>query len=324
MKNKIFAIVIAILFVLTVAPIDALAKGFSGGGGGGFSGGKSFSSPSPSRSFSSPSPSKSYSAPSHSSPSSPSRSYSTPSAPSTPTPPRQFTTPSTPTPKASTPSAPSVIPFSPTKDQPTLAPKPPKSGDLGSLDTKGARNQKLAESKKAFETANPAKQPKQSYESLKKDLNFQKMENRQLRQQQNFSGHYNQPVPQQHSHYNDGFNIWFWLWLLDRPRSDRDTWVYNHKDQMDPARYAELKKNDTDLENRLKALEDQGVKKDSSYAPKGIDRDLMYSDEHVKKAYEDKTKSGFPWMWFLVGLIIFGVIYLVFFTKWNVKKKGSY
>ncbi len=187
-----------------------------------------------------------------------------------------------------------------------------------------AHSQKMEESKKQFQTSQPkpktdSYQHKPSYNDLKQGLNYQKMENRSLRQQQTLGGYYNHPAPT--IVYRDNFNIFFWLWLLDRPTRERDTWAYNHRDQMDPARYEELKRNDKDLERRLQELERQGVKKDSLYVPAGIDRDLMYSDEHVKKAYEEKTASGFPWLWVFVGLALAGCVYLVFYAK-LFRKRG--
>ncbi len=315
-KQKIFAIAVAALFVLTFSPFNVFAKGggFSGGGGRSFGGGSSFGG---GRSFGgshSSSPSRSYSTPSHSSPSSPSRSYSTPSVPSTPSPSRQFSTPNL--------KSPSI----PAREQSLPTPRSPELGKGKSgIDSGAQKAQKMAESKKSYDAAHPKEISRPSYSNLKKELNYQKMENRQLRQQQAFGSYYGRPVPQYYYGYHDSFgNVWFWLWLMDRPMHQRDTWVYNHRDQIDPARYEEMKKKDADLENRLKALEAQGVKKDPSYVPQGIDRDLMYSDEAVKKAYEEKTKSGFPWGWVLGIALLIGLVYLIFFVRWNIKKKRGF
>ena len=102
---------------------------------------------------------------------------------------------------------------------------------------------------------------------------------------------------------------------MDRPRADRDTWVYNHRNEIDPARYEELKRKDADLEQRLKELEAQGAKKDPSYVPPGIDRDQMYSDDYVQKAFDEKNKSHFPWGWVIGIVVVLGVTYLVFFAR---------
>jgi ribosome biogenesis protein Nip4 len=73
-----------------------------------------------------------------------------------------------------------------------------------------------------------------------------------------------------------------------------------------------------DLETQVKALEDQKAAKDPSYAPKEIDKDLMYSDDYVKDVQKDS--GDFNWfLWLLVfpvslGLLGWGV-YAVFFKK---------
>lgn len=154
---------------------------------------------------------------------------------------------------------------------------------------------------------------------LKRDLSYERMQNRELRRQQTFGGYYGRQTP---CCYSDPFgNMFFWLWLMDRPRQDRDTWVYNHRDEMDPARYEELRRKDTDLDRRLKELEAQGVKKDPSYIPSGVDRDLMYSDDHVKNVYKNAHTSSFPWAWIFGIVIILGLGYLIFFVRFNVRRK---
>lgn len=286
LRSKSIAILLAFFFIAFL-PSGLLAKGGGGGGGGGRSfGGGSRSYSSPSRSYSAPSRS-------YSSPSSPSRSYSSPSTP-TPSPSTKpdYTAPSTPKPKTD-------------------------------FDSAARQAQQRQESKKSFDTAKAERAPKQVASSgytakdqrirdLRRELNYQKMENRSLRQQQTFGGYYGRSTSY---HYNDGFNIWFWLWLMDRPHHERDTWVYNHRDQMDPARYEELKRNDKDLENRLKALEEKGVTKDPTYTPSGIDKDLMYSDEKVAEVYKEANTSKFPWGWLGLGLLAVGLIYLMFFAR---------
>lgn len=307
MKNawKVIAGSIALLFSLSLLPIDALAKG-----GGGFSSGsgRSFSSPSrssstPSRSFS-PSPSRSYSTPSPS----PSKTYQSPS-PST-SPGRTYTTPP----------APSRTP-SRQYDAPSATQSPKSTYDSGA-----SRALKQQESRKTFERSNPpsttatSAAPKSDYErqrtrDLKRELNHEKIQNRRLRQEQRYSSYYGRPTP---CCYNDGFNVFFWLWLLDRPNHQAE-WAYHHRDQIDPNRLEELRRKDADLDRRMAELETRGVKRDSSWTPSEFqgDKDLMYSDEKVQKLYEEKQTSGFPWFWVLVGLATLGLLYLVIFKiRW--------
>lgn len=279
MKKVIRFFPIALAFVLVVALIP---PDVLAKGGGGFSGGgRSYSSPS--RSYSSPSPSRSYSAPSMPSTRSPSRSFSTPSVPSSP--PKQSVTP----------------------------PKTDYNSGAG-------RALERTQSQKKFESTQPKTDAndysRQRIKDLRHDLSYERMQNRELRNRQTFGRYYGQTTVYR---YNDGFNVFFWLWLLDRPRNDRDMWVYNHRDEMDRARYEALLQKDTNLEQRLKELEAQGVKKDPSYVPAGVDRDLMYNDEQVKKIYEESRKPSFPWGW-SIFIILFVAVVIVFFVRFKVRR----
>jgi hypothetical protein len=114
--------------------------------------------------------------------------------------------------------------------------------------------------------------------------------------------------------YNDGFNPWFWMWLMQsNNQRERDQWVYHHREQMDPARYEELKRHDAELEKRLAALEGSGTKKDPTYVPKSFekDADLMYKDEvAAKQAKETSRVSTYLWLTLLLLLVAAGSYYL--------------
>ena len=297
---------LAVFFALTLIFFNVdfvLAKGGGGGRGGGFSGGgRSFSGGSRSFSGGSRPSAPSRPAPSRPAPSSPSVKAPS-SVPKSPSSDRSF---------SGGPSAPSVKqPVAPSKPSTTYDAAKQKAQQQES--SRQALGASKAKERPAQQTTTSASRDRER--DLRRDLNYQKMENRDLRQRQFYGSYYNRPIPSYYRSYNDGFNIWFWMWLMDRPRHDRDTWVYNHRDSMDPQRYAELRKQDSDLDRRLQTLEAQGVKKDSSYVPPGVDRDLMYSDEKAKQVYAEANKSSFPWGW-LFGLLIFGaLIYLVFYGK---------
>jgi len=113
--------------------------------------------------------------------------------------------------------------------------------------------------------------------------------------------------------YHDSFNPWFWLWLMDRGQHDRDLWIYNHRDEMDAARYHDLQQKDADLERRLHDIEQQGVTPDPSYTPSGVDQDLMYNDDEVKQAYNATTTHP-QWGLFGASLTAAGLAYLIFFV----------
>ncbi len=310
----------AIVFALTLTFAgfdlsDAARGGFGGGGSRGFSGGGSRGfSGGGSRGFSGGG-SKGFSGGGGG--------WSKPSAPSF-------------RPSAPRPSAPSVRPpsspgrgffggsSSPAARPQAVPPKPSTTYDTNKQKAaERERSRQNFEASKAKErsaqkpsvSSRPSRQEQERIRDLQRDLNYEKMKNRDLRQRQFYSGYYNRPIPSYYHSYNDGFNIWFWMWLMDRPRHDRDTWVYNHRDSIDPQRYAELRRQDADLDRRLQALETQGVAKNPSYVPPGIDRDMMYSDEKVKEVYAEANRSSFPWGWAFGILIFGGGIYLVFYGR---------
>lgn len=321
-RHKISSLVIAFVFaLLVVTPFDVLAKGGGGfSGGGGSRGGGFSSSSSSSRSYSSPSSSssRSYSSPSSSSSSSPSRSYSAPSAPTS----------------SSRYSSPSV----PSASSRVTAPEPPKSsvvtpgGSRGSsgYDAGTASAKAGEQSRKSFEASQPktatASAPDRKdrqIQSLKTALRDKNYENRELRNRETFGRYSGYSAP---CCYHDPFgNVFFWMWLMDRPTHDRDRWVYSHRDEMDPVRYEELRQKDKDLDRRMKALEAQGVAKDPTYTLEGLSHDQMYSDDHIAKvaneikAEDHKSSWASFGLWFLVIGLVFGVGYLVFVKRWNVR-----
>lgn len=94
-------------------------------------------------------------------------------------------------------------------------------------------------------------------------------------------------------------------------------WVYNHRSEMDDQRYQELKSKNAQLEQKVKELEQKGVVKDPTYAPPGIDHDLMYSDDYVKSVREEDDHSTF---WIFLGLLtLVGVGFVIY----AVNKQGD-
>lgn len=128
--------------------------------------------------------------------------------------------------------------------------------------------------------------------------------------------------------FNDGFNGFFWWWLLDRSLDERAMWAYHHRADMDGARYQALLAHDTNLEARVKQLEAQQTPVNPNYVPQGLDRDLMYSDEQVHRAYVTRpTTSGRISFWFIMVPTAVGIVWffawLVFFKRWQTAQPRS-
>jgi hypothetical protein len=122
--------------------------------------------------------------------------------------------------------------------------------------------------------------------------------------------------------YRDRYDSLFWWWLLDRSLEDRARWAYHHHYEMDPARYQALVTSDQQLEARVAQLEAEQAPRDTAYVPDGIDRDLMYSDHYVQRAYSNRpTASGVFAFWLLAVPTALAVtaffIWLIWFKRWQ-------
>jgi hypothetical protein len=123
--------------------------------------------------------------------------------------------------------------------------------------------------------------------------------------------------------YNDNYSSFFWWWLLDQSLEDRAMWAYNHRYDMDDARYRSLVYQDLALEQRVQELEQRGAPQDPNYVPANMDRDLMYTDKYVNRAYATRpTHNGRIIFAFIMVPTMIGVggffIWLVFFKRWQV------
>lgn len=153
---------------------------------------------------------------------------------------------------------------------------------------------------------------------LRRDLNYERMQNRQLRQDNFYANYSGRQNPFTRTTFSDPFgNIFFWLWLSDRPQHQRDEWVYHHRDEIDPARYGELRQRDRDLDRRLAELERSGVKRDPSYTPPEFkdNQDLIYGDDVVEGAYKKANKSSFPWFWTIGLFALVGAVGYIVITR---------
>lgn len=295
---KKFSVVFLIFFLLCNNTIAG--KGYSSGGGRSYSSGSfsrpSFSSPSP-RISSSPkisvspkisSPSKSYSSSSNGYSSKPSSSYS--------------------------------------------------SKPKGNFQSLSAIEQKKAESRVVYQKATTPKEnyttPKGNSVTINKDdkkviqirnISEEKWVTREAREHNVYNYYYSHP-PTTIIHYNDPYNTFFWLWLLDRSIDERARWAYNHRYDMDDARYRDLLAKDKALEGRIRKLEAEKKQRDANYVPSGIDADLQYTDEYVDAIYNPEPKP-FNWHWFWTFVkscfcvvfcifLIIALIYGCFYKDW--------
>ena len=139
-----------------------------------------------------------------------------------------------------------------------------------------------------------------------------------------FSPYYTRPIVV----YRDPYDSFFWWWLLDRSLDDRAYWAYHHRYDMDPARYQALVADNRELETRIDQLEAQQIARDPSYVPANLDRDLMYSDQYLGRAYSNRpTRSGSIAFWVLaiptaIGLLIF-FVWFVFFKRWQTAQPAT-
>jgi hypothetical protein len=91
---------------------------------------------------------------------------------------------------------------------------------------------------------------------------------------------------------------------------------------MDPERYQALVAQDQQLETRVAELEAQQAPRDPNYVPAGVDRDLMYSDQYVARAYSNRpTTLGAISFWALAlptAAAVSGFfIWLIWFKRWQ-------
>lgn len=296
MKKLIYAAMIG-MFLLGSSG-ELFARGGGGGRSGGGGGSRSFSSPS--RSFSSPSRSSSSPA-------------ARPTAPSTEGSAGWFNRG-----KPATPSSPAVGgPPKTTVNQGVAREMSNQRSQEKYVaqqqqETRGAATQASAPRTSDHFRSNSSSTGQQRIRDLKRDLNYERMQNRELRAQQFYGPrYYNSPAPMM---YHDSFNPWFWMWLMNQNHSTRAETIYHHRDEMDPERYKELLAKDAALEAKVKELEAQGVKKDPSYVPPELkdNKDLMYSDAAVKAAYDEDHSSSFPWFWTIVVVVVVGGIIFFF------------
>lgn len=77
--------------------------------------------------------------------------------------------------------------------------------------------------------------------------------------------------------YHDSYHPSFSGWLLQQSPSIMAMWMYNHRAEMDEARYRDLMASNAEVRTKLAMMEAQRIKADPTYSPPGIDYDVMYA-----------------------------------------------
>ena len=131
----------------------------------------------------------------------------------------------------------------------------------------------------------------------------------------------------------------FYYWLLDQPYSTRGDYVYHHRYDMDPARYAYYM-SDPMVASRVHYLESVNFSRNPYWAPTGWDYDGMLDDNYVASVYNPAptptydtpvsynnqpavyygpSRAGhyFLWtfIWLVIGIFVIAGIYAVFMRQ---------
>jgi hypothetical protein len=130
--------------------------------------------------------------------------------------------------------------------------------------------------------------------------------------------------------YHDPYSDWFWYWLLAQDLQTRAAWAYNHRADMDEARYRDLLAHDRQLEARVRELESKKTPPEPTYVPPGVDGDLMYDDGFVEAAVNPQpaptppvpASSGRHLLGALVRIVVIVavlafLVWLVFIKRWG-------
>jgi hypothetical protein len=204
----------------------------------------------------------------------------------------------------------------------------------GSFDSAAAAAQRREESKAAFTRGT---KPRPTYttpggetrpldaddkrvEEIRRDTNPGRWATREERRREVFPN----PSPPPVVIYHDPYSNWFWWWLLTQDRDTRARWAYHHQRDMDEARYRDLLAKDQQLQARIRELEAQKAPRDPTYAPPGLDPDLMYDDGFVEAAVNPQPApppshrlAGTVWKIVLTLAAMAFLVWLVFIKRWG-------
>jgi anti-sigma28 factor (negative regulator of flagellin synthesis) len=214
--------------------------------------------------------------------------------------------------------------------------QPAKRSSSGSFDSSAAAAQRKQESKTAFTLgtkprttyttsdgkSHPLDAGDKRVEEIRRDIDPGRWATREQRRRTVFPN----PPPRPVVIYQDPFSNWFWWWLLAQDLNTRSLWAYHHQSDMDAARYRDLLAKDAQLEKRIHELEAKKEPRDPTYAPPGLDRDLMYDDGFVDAAINPQPPpppshshglARTVWRIVLVLAAMAFFVWLVFIKRWG-------
>ncbi len=112
--------------------------------------------------------------------------------------------------------------------------------------------------------------------------------------------------------YNDPFDSIFWYYLLDQPTDVQALWAYNHRNDMDAARYNALLAQNAALSAQISALEAQNMARNTSYAPPEFDPNVMYAS-NPSPGYTQAPAPAYAPSAPMDGRAVFHVFLWIFF-----------
>lgn len=131
--------------------------------------------------------------------------------------------------------------------------------------------------------------------------------------------------------YNDPIDSIFWWWMLDQSLDTRASWAYNHRSEIDDARWRDMVTKDAQLEARVRQLEQANGKPDPTYVPTGVEPDMMYDGNYVKAvtgvsgppvAQQESSITFWGFCKFMFWLVLIGVGIYVLIAFIRFKTQG--
>lgn len=199
--------------------------------------------------------------------------------------------------------------FSGEKAEPADKPRAAKT----TFNAKASDDQKQAESQRNYDRANRPKAdytyktPKGESKPVEDDTHAKHVQDHMddiqyERREQRRSESFGSPPPTIIVVHNDSYHPHFTHWLSQQPYDTQAAWVYNHRSNMDQARYDSYMEN-AELRRRVEELEAKGTVQDSNYTPPGISPDLMHTDDYVAAVHTHRPIHWGHIFWVFIKIV---------------------